>query len=330
MVRAGRRVEAAPMPDEQLSSLAEQQFGLVSATQLRQFGYPAAAFADRAAGTEWEALNDEVLRRRGAPAGRGQWALAAVLDAGSGSALSHSSAGSWWGVPGLLLRPLHVTRASRSRRRPGLVDELHTVRLLPTNYLTTLDGVPIVRPELLAMQLFAQFRYERAERHVDALWSMRLLSGRSLARLLIEQGARGRDGIGGVRRFLDERGEDYVPPASGLEGRAIKILDEVGIPMRRQVDSGGDQWDGRVDLRHLVEPLIVEIQSERYHAALSSRRDDEARRQQLERDGFVVVQVWDDEVWHRPHGMIDRVRDGAWAARARRLARTPSAAALPQ
>lgn len=234
MVDAATDVDDRKMISDSLSALVERQFGLVSATQLRELGHSPNAFAQRAAGTGWVALSDEVLRRVGAPSGRGQLAMAAVLDAGRGAYLSHSSGCSWWGVPGLLLEPVHVVRTSRTTRRPPLVGVLHTVRSLPSQWTTVLDGVPVVRPEQLAMQLFAQYRYERAERHVDSLWSLRLLSGRSLRRLVIDQGRRGRNGIGGLRRFLEERGDDYIPPASGLEGRAIKVLADAGIPMRRQ------------------------------------------------------------------------------------------------
>lgn len=301
------------IPDP-LLPLAESQHGLITATQLRDLGFGPHAFADRAGSAQWVALTDEVLRRAGAPESRGQLALGAVLDAGPGAALAYSSAAAWWHVPGTELEPLHVVRARRTQRRPQ-VAHLHTVRLLPERWTTVLDGVPIVRPELLAMQLFAQYRFERAERHVDALWSLRLLSGPSLRAFVDEMGARGRNGIGGLRRYLDERGDGYVPPASGLEGRAIKILAEAGIPMRRQVDSGGPAWTGRVDLRHEVEPVIAEVQSERYHLALSDRRDDEARHAALAAAGFQVVELWDSQVWHRPREVVELVRLAVLRAR---------------
>lgn len=302
------------MPADVVLQLAASQYGLVSATQLRQLGVGPNGFRDRSLGRDWDALTDEVLRRVGAPAGRGQSAMLAVLDAGPGAALSHSCGASWWRVPGCQLDPSHVTRTSRTRRHP-VVAHLHTVRSMPSRWVTVLDGVPVARPELLAVQLFAQYRYERAERYVDALWSLRLLSGPSLERFVDEMGARGRNGIGGARTFLEERGVDYVPPATGLEGRAVRILDAAGIPMRRQVDTGGTCWTGRVDLRHEHDPVIVEVQSERYHRALSSRADDQARRQALEQAGFWVVEVWEEQVWFRPNEVVELVRTAVRDAR---------------
>ena len=55
-----------------------------------------------------------------------------------------------------------------------LVPVLDTVRELRPEWVTTLDPVPIVRPPLLALQLFAQHRFDTAERRVDTIWSLRL------------------------------------------------------------------------------------------------------------------------------------------------------------
>jgi very-short-patch-repair endonuclease len=305
--------------DHELMRLVEAQHGVVSATQMRHLGLPAHAFGDRARTRHWEAVTDEVLRRIGSPAGRGQTVMAAVLDAGPGAALSHSCGAGWWGVPGCLLEPVHVMRDSNSTRRPKVDVVLHTVRTVPMEWVTVLDGVPVARPDLLAMQLFAQFRYERAERYVDHLWSMRLLCGASIDRFLTAQGQRGRNGIGGLRRYRDERPGAFVPPASALEGRAIQILRDAGIRMRPQVDVGGDDWAGRVDLLHEEEPLIAEVQSNRFHRALTSREDDRVRRARLEEAGYVVVELWEDQVWFRPSEMLDTVRTGMLEARRRRL-----------
>lgn len=185
---------------------------------------------------------------------------------------------------------------------------MHRVRLLPSRWTTTLEGIKIVSPELLAIQMFAACRSEeRAERLVDRLWALRLLSGRSIATCLGDLGASGRNGVGGLRRYLEPRGVEYTPPATGLEGRVAVLLAGAGIAVRPQVDSGGERWTGRVDFRHESLPLIVEVQSEMYHAALTNTDDDERRLARLRQDGFEVVEVWDDEVWTRPGEFVARV-----------------------
>ncbi len=58
------------------------------------------------------------------------------------------------------------------------------------------------------------------------------------------------------------------------------------------------------------------MQSERYHSALSDQVHDERRRKALETGGFVVVEVWDTQVWHARHDVVAAVRAGIARARA--------------
>jgi very-short-patch-repair endonuclease len=106
-----------------------------------------------------------------------------------------------------------------------------------------------------------------------------------------------------------------VPPASNLERRFAAIVAQAGLPeMRRQVDSGDDdRWVGRVDFRDAHLPLVVEVQSETFHSALTDKVHDEIRSSALRAAGFEVVEVTEEQVWHRPHEVVRAVR----AARAR-------------
>lgn len=249
----------------------------------------------------------------GVPRTRAQLLLAPILDLGGRAAVSHLTAAAWWGRRGCSLTPITVVTTSSTRRRIANA-RVRKVRLLPDEWVTELRGVRVVRPELLAIHLFADCSEGRAIALVDRLWADRLLSGGSIAAVLAHMGERGRNGVAGLRRYLDERGPDYVPPASGLERRAIEVLDAAGFPMRRQVDSGGDRWTGRVDLRHPHLPLIIEVQSERHHTALVDRAHDEARLAQLRDDGFEVVEVTDVDVWARPGDVVRKVAVAAGSA----------------
>lgn len=175
-----------------------------------------------------------------------------------------------------------------------------------------------MKPELLALQLFAGCREERAERLVERLWSMRPLCGASIERFLTEMGERGRNGTAGLRRYLEPRGAGYVPTATNLETRVQQILRDAGIEMRRQVDSGAAHWTGRVDFRHPSVPMLLEVQSEAFHLALVDQASDAARRRALEDDGFVVAEVWDTDVWSRPWVVVTTVESAIRVAGGRR------------
>lgn len=243
----------------------------------------------------------------------------AVLDQGGDAVVSHSSAGPSWGLESLRRDPVHLMTTSSSTRQTSLA-VVHRVRSSPANWTTSKDGIPIVRPELLALQLFTFCSPERAARLTDRLWSERVLSGRSIQRFLEQLGRRGRTGTAGLRTYYEERGPDYTPPASGLESRANELFTEAGTDMLRQVDSGDEEhWTGRVDFRHATYPLVIEIQSEKYHSSLTDRDADAARRQRFERAGYVYVELTDTMVWSSPGQVVDEVR--AATDRARRLHR---------
>jgi very-short-patch-repair endonuclease len=213
------------------------------------------------------------------------------------------------------LEPLTACGVSPTQRRSTLI-KVNRVRRLPDRWCTELDSIPIIRPELLAVRLFALEHPLRAATLVDRLWSMRLLSGPSIASLLADMGARGRNGIAGLRDYLDERGPGYVPPASNLESRVKQILEAAGIAVRCQVDSGGDRWTGRVDFRTVEWPVIIEVQSEAHHSALVDRLADEQRLAALRAAGFEVVELWDTTVWADAEAVVRAVQAAIQRCRA--------------
>ncbi|NLA37604.1 MAG: DUF559 domain-containing protein [Actinobacteria bacterium] len=190
------------------------------------------------------------------------------------------------------------------------------VRSLPTTWTTRHLGIPVVRPELLALHLFAT-KPRRAAYLTDRLWADGLLSGGSIAALLSQLGERGRNGTAGLRIFFNKRGLDYLPPASNLESRLNELLEQWGISVRRQVDLGETAWGGRVDFVCDAAAVVIEAQSEKFHASLSDREADAQRRVRLDAAGFTVVEVWDTEVFHRPGDAIRRIVAAVAAAQAR-------------
>ena len=110
-----------------------------------------------------------------------------------------------------------------------------------------------------------------------------------------------------VMRLLDDRGPHWIAPASNLESRVNQLLRARGLgEVRRQVNLGGHTWLGRVDFLHPVG-VVIEVQSERFHAALTSQRDDAFRLAALRREGLTVVEVWDSEIWSNPELPMRRI-----------------------
>jgi very-short-patch-repair endonuclease len=305
-------------PMRAVACLAQERLGLALVSDARQAGLTRSAQRNAVQRGRLDQLTPRVLRLAGSPVTDRQLVLAAILDADPDAAGCDTTAAALWGVPGHRLLPAHVARAVGKTGRRSSLAILHELAGLQARHTTVLDGVPIVRPDVVVLQLCGSTYPQRAESALENLWRRRLVSGRTLRSTLDGLAASGRNGVTVMRELLDARGDDYVPPASNLERRFATILERAGIGgMRPQVDSGGDEWVGRVDFRDQARPLIVEVQSEAFHSALADKRRDEQRLAALRAAGFEVVEVTDEQVWHHPDEVVAAVVEAR-----RRLDRT--------
>jgi len=298
--------------DERMRELAERQHALVATWQARALGATRTEIDRLRRLGEWVPRSRRVLALAGAPTTVEQALMAAVLDASPGAAVSGPSAAWMWDVPGFRPSPIDLVRPRGMSRRASGLATVHEVLDLQARHLKVVNGIPVVSPAWVVCDL-ASTHPHRVERVLDRLWSHRLLDGRTFRRTVDEFAERGRAGSALLHKLDAARGPDYVPPASGIEARFMEIC---LWRMRRQVDSGGDEWCGRVDFRDLVLPLVVEVQSEKYHAALVDKAADASRRERLQGAGFEVVEVWDREVWHEPQAVNERIREARWRLRA--------------
>lgn len=307
--------------DDTIRTIAATQHGLITRRQVGAAGLSTWGLRHRLERGDLARITANVMGIRGAPDTASRRLLAHVLDAGAAAALSHTTALAHWGVRGFVPDPVHVTRHrdDADHELPGAI--VHEVRDLPLDQVRLLDQIPVVSPALALLQLagMRSCRVGRLARAIDAAWSDRLVSYTSLTSIAEQMSRQGRRGLRVFRELVEERGPGYVPPASNLEARVDEISRRDGRPaMRRQVNSGdGARWIGRVDFRDAELPLVLEVQSERFHRGLTAERDDAKRLGALRRAGYEVVEVTDVDVFHRPHVVLERLD----AARARLLAR---------
>ncbi len=198
-----------------------------------------------------------------------------------------------------------------------MVGEVHESRFLPEHHVTVLDGL---RVTTLPRTLFdlAGVRgapFERTKRAVENAVSRNPAVLPALRRMLGELAARGRPGIADMREILEGWPPGYVPPASGLEARAIALLEEAGLFADRQVDLGGESWIGRVDLRVKGTPVVVEVDSAVHHTAPSDRERDRRRDAQLAELGLTVVRISEEDVFARPWVVPLRVAEAIVSSR---------------
>ncbi len=260
---------------------------------------------------DWKRLSPEVLALAGSPESPQRGAMAAVLDSPPGAVLSHGSAAAHWDLPGFrLAAPFHVTVPRQGVGRRNRLAVVHFQKDLPLDHVIWLRGIPVTSPALTVFHLAGTMHPARVERVLDNAWAMDILNGDQLETLLGRLAARGRNGIRLMRDLIGARSGGYVPPESGNEARYLVLCREAGVPMpRRQIVLGEDFAVGRVDFLFDEVPGVVEVLSRRYHTSKLDREADQRRFDLLKRMGLDILTIWDDQLWHRPHEVVEQTRD---------------------
>lgn len=285
--------------------IASTQHGLITRAQLREHGFDHRRVARWTASGQLESIDVNVLAVGGSRPTPHREILAAVLETGHDTSASHTTAAALWGLGGYRLTPIHVVVTRISRHHHRLPWRVHQFTGRVARHRRWIDSIPVTSPALTMLHLASMVSERRLARAVDNAWSLGLLTGRDLFELDAQLSQRGRDGLVALRRVAVERGEDWTPPQSNIESRFMDLF--TGLDLRRQAPVRGEDWAARVDFVHEPTKTVIEIQSERYHTALTDVEADRIRRARLESLGYAVVEVWDNELFQAPQLVIGRV-----------------------
>jgi very-short-patch-repair endonuclease len=307
--------------DHLINDLAERQHALVASWQLSAHGLRRRDQDRLADGRRWFWLTDRVLARCGVPRTDDRRLMAAVLDASPGAAVAATTGAAMWGLAGYRTDPVEVVRHRGISRRTSPIARVHEVVDLLPHHIKVMRGIPVVSPARVICELTATQHPKRVERNLEWLIREGVLDGGTFRRTVRDLAGRGRKGSPIMRELDAPRGPGYRPHDSGTEMRFAEILERDGQrPMRRQVDViVEEEWTGRVDFVDDELPLVVEVQSEKYHSLLLDTAADAARRTHLEDGGYSVLEAWDTDIWHNPRTVTDRVRAERARLRTERL-----------
>ena len=287
----------------------ERQQGVVSRSQLRRFGVPRSAVQRWLAAGLWEPVSPRVLRLTGSPRTFHQRCVAAVLDAGSGAVISHTTAASLWELPGFLQGSVHLSRDQGHTHRSSSLAVVHHPRLLPVHHGVVLDGVPVTTVARTLFDLAGCLHPLRTERAVDNALTRDRVTLEDLRRVTVELLERGRSGSALMRMLLDDRRAGYIPPASGLEAQFLALVLAAGLQLPEgQVDVGAETWVGRVDFYYRRRRLVIEIDSDLHHSSKLDRESDSRRDAALEAAGFVVMRFTEHQLRQCPVEVVATLR----------------------
>jgi hypothetical protein len=243
---AGRRIAA----------IAGRQHGVVTAAQMRAAGFDESAVHRAMAAGRLHRLHRGVYAvGHRSLSWRGRW-LAAVLAAGDGAALSHSSAAALWQFLRPIPGPIHLTVDAAVRRRPGTGLQLHRSRIFTASQITKRHGIPVTIPERTIEDIrtaVEPYLFRRALRQAE-------LGGHRVPHLSVTRRTR-----------------------SDLELLFLALCDDHGLP-RPLVNSRVHGY--LVDFYWPEHRIAVETDSWEYHRGSVAMEDDHARDLALHSDGI--------------------------------------------
>jgi hypothetical protein len=264
--------------DRRIAAIASRQHGVVSVEQLRDVGIDKYGVRDRVRAGRLHRLHRGVYAvGHRSLSWRGRW-LAAVLAAGDGAVLSHSSAAALWQFLRPIPGPVHVTldAAVRRKARPGL--QLHRSRTLTCRDVTRRHDIAVTTPARTIADIRGEvepYLFRRALRQAE-------LAGHRVPKLSTVKRTR-----------------------SDLELLFLTLCDDFGLPrplVNRRVH-------GRlVDFWWPEQRLVVETDSWEYHRGSVAFEDDHDRDLELRAHGIATQRYTGDQLEAAPEAVAADLR----------------------
>jgi len=275
-------------PDLAMSELARRQHGVVSWKQLLELGLSRDAISHRSACGRLLRLHPGVYAVGHLAISReGTW-MAAVLAAGDGAVLSHTSAAVLWGLrrPSSGPSEVIVPRSSRSTRK------LRRHRsFLATDEITTRSAIPVTSVARTLFDMASSVQPWEFERMVRESEFLKLPQAPSLVELY-ERHPR-RRGARRVRLTLESL--SLLPGGSSrspLEDHFLRFLAKAGLPLPEtnvSLQLGGRTY--QADCLWREHRVIVELDGHQAHGTRSAFESDRERDRRMQVAGWRVVRI---------------------------------------
>lgn len=314
-----------------LIAVANENDGLVGRCHLPDIGLDRFAWHHAQRSGRWEAITGKVLRSRSAPVTEAQRLRAAVLDAWPGAFFHAESALAWLGMDGYSFAEVQLARMRDLSNVKTHLASVHSLRAVRGHHLVVHRGL-VSENALRAIWCIAA-RYSSPRLFeigvakigavLDHAHREGLLTWAGLHEMVDDIRQRGRAGTRIMRESAVTRLPGTSPTESRQEQRFEEVLDGANVRrFRRQIVSGGHEPIGRADFSDDDLPLLVEVNSLKYHTAPTDRARDERRYAAYVEAGFTVLVVWEDDLWRHPGAVVTVVH------RARSFARRGRAGVL--
>jgi very-short-patch-repair endonuclease len=293
--------------ERRITRIAEAQHGTLTRNQALRAGLSRDVVDYRLAIGRWEVVHRGVYRIAGSKKDWLQGAMAATLAAGPGSATSHRTAGTLWGLldPGT---PYELSVCgSRRVKVPGLI--VHRAPRLSEEEIRHVGILPVTSPAQTLIDLAAALSASDLEEVLDEALARRIVRLEHIRGQLQQLGGPGRRGAGVLKRLLEDRAAIRRHPHSRFETRLLRMLKARGLPPpkcqhRVELPSGRKV---RVDFAYPEAMLAIEADSYRHHSSLTDWSRDHVRNNGLMSLGWRVLPVTHQDLTVRPALIADQI-----------------------
>jgi hypothetical protein len=285
-------------------ALATRQHGVIERGQLLVLGVSAGSVKRwLVAGRLRELHRGVYMVGHGSLTQRGRW-MAAVLACGEGAALSHRSAARLHGLISWDRGRVAVsTPAGRRARPPGLA--VHRIQRIEPVLVEAIPCTPVAR---VIVDMAAISRRRTLELIIEETAVLEVLDMAAIQAVL-DTIARPR-GVRLLRAVLADHRPGTTMTRSGLEEAMLDLCRLAGLP-RPLVNRHVALIDGTlvgVDFHWPNHRVIVETDSNRYHATDPKRRRDRAKDRALQLAGWIVLRVPEEDLADRPELILTDLR----------------------
>jgi very-short-patch-repair endonuclease len=297
------RPEIASHPDAGLTELANAQWGVVARWQLPAIGVTLSMLKTRIARGSMTRLHRGVYvvgHSRLTPHGH---ALAAVLAAGPGAALSHRSA-AWLHGIGARGGRSDVTTTARAAGAASF--RVHRTTVLTASDLTTVEAIPVTTVARTLVDLAGVVSHERLRKALSEAERMLLIDMCELARARERTRTRNGPGHARLQAVLAEHAAHGAQiDRSKLERRFVALARRAGLPLPRL-----NLWiDGmEVDAVWPRERIAVELDSWEFHRHRRAFQHDREKGNALTAAGWTVLRFTHHDIADRPAEVAAQLR----------------------
>jgi hypothetical protein len=277
--------------DRNLAELAAAQHSIFTLSDARSVGLRHGQIDWRVANF-WVTVHDGVYRMPGV---RPTWKallLAACRAATPPAGISHRSGGALYEFPGGRLELVELTcKRWRRAKSQGLV--VHEQTRIDERDITEVDGIPVMLPELVVLQLAGLRPFPMyVEAVIQAARRKRLISYQSTREVFDRHARRGVRGVQVMRAVLDDWDPDNQPTESEMETRLMQVLSDSGLPRpvpQYEILDRHGVFVARVDAALPDLCIAIEYDSMQEHSDEFQLTRDARRRNRIVAAGWRVL-----------------------------------------